>query len=223
MILADYLLLGAVLTVLLASIALVVKRHRRSLVQDRETARLLSHMATTVSELHKELAYQASGSAEQIAQTGDQPGEAAALTPAAFEHPRQRAIKYVYTKQSFQLHDRGRSGVGGSIPGVTHFIPYHVARSREDGYLPLSAANWWERPDPVIEPDSYRAILGGSAFDDAVIHAAKVGVIDTDQADALIFWADSTTAIRRTVSRGHTATPDLPDISAIIPGLRQPA
>lgn len=223
MVLTDYLLLVAVVSVLLASIAMVVKRHRRGVAQDRETARLLSHMATTVNELHRELDAHASRPAEQIDQTSDQHVEGKELTPAHPNQSRTRSLKYVYMKPTPQLHERGHRGAGGSVTTVMHFPPYHVARNREEGYFPFTVANWWERPDPIAEPDSYRAVLGGSTFDDAVIHAAKVGVIDTDQADALIFWAESTTPIRRTVARDRIVMPAVPNVAAVISGLRRSA
>ena len=62
---------------------------------------------------------------------------------------------------------------------------------------PSDGLAWWSTPgDDAL---TYRALLGPT-FDEALFHAAKVGVVPREQAELLIYWAQSTKAIARSAT-----------------------
>jgi hypothetical protein len=76
----------------------------------------------------------------------------------------------------------------------------HGGRDLIDTWLKPSELDdnhiWWADAHRDDEP-TYRTLLG-PVFDDAMFHAAKVGVIPREQAEAVLFWSRGTRAIIRT-------------------------
>lgn len=169
--LADYLLLIAIALVLVVSLVTVIRRRQRELEQERQSAALLSHMAATVQEIQKELK-----------------GEA----PEPRVPSRHLELSGQLSKQLFLSFDR-------SSRAASDYLIFAASRTASAAHVSGGSSLWWEHASRLPNQLSYRSVLGGDDFDDAVVHAAKVGVIDRDQADALIFWAGSTKPAGRRV------------------------
>ncbi|WP_336643366.1 hypothetical protein [Microbacterium sp. MMO-113] len=176
----EVVLLLAGLVVLGASIVTVALRRRSELANDRKTARLLEHMATTVGELHAELSSRRSES-----------------------DPRYREGLHAVAGRDYGS-DESPAESARRVFHVQFATPMTTADSH-------SVIDLWDHlTRDADESDSYRAVLG-STLDDAIFHAAKVGVMDREQAEAFAYWAETTAAIIRpsrtkTVTNSHIRT-----------------
>lgn len=165
----QILIVAAGVLVLGASVLFVWRGRRRELDAERATAATLERIAGTVAELHRSVA--------APRRTGDEAPHldlpvvsARVVSPAGSDLAASRL-----TKLRFQVGPPAVISAAGNVVNMWEHI------TREAG-----------------EDDSYRSVLG-PVFDDAVYHAANAGVMDREQAEALVFWADSTAALARPV------------------------
>lgn len=167
----EVLVLAAGAALLVASVVAVIVRRRAELNADRSTAEVLQRMATAVDTLNLELR----------ARHSDAGARAVPARAVHFDVLADRKVELLglghrgyYSMDLPQVSDIHRVS---ALVDVIELWDHYAAATREDF--------------------SYREILG-PGFDDAISHAAKVGVVDRDQAEALMSWAQTTAAVKRT-------------------------
>lgn len=110
--------------------------------------------------------------------------------------------------ESLAEMERAALGLSAAVRGLTTKEPLagsqssasgerHIIRSDERIAAPadrIAQALLWHWITPTVEESLTYAQRLGPLFGDTVLHAAKVGVIDREQAELLVQWSESTSA-----------------------------
>lgn len=162
----EVVLILAGLVVLAASIVTVLLGRRSELANERMTAGMLEHVATTVDQLNAELS--------------SRRGETERLHEARLHSRAARKC------DSDEPQTEGRR----AIYHLRFAAPMTTAE-------PHNVIDLWDTlTREASESESYRAVLGPTLHD-AIFHAANMGVMDREQAEAFAYWTETTAAIAR--------------------------
>lgn len=188
----EYVLIGAVLVVFAASIIMVVRQRRAELTAERQAAHSLQRMARTLEELQRELSTR--DESERPAD-GSEPFHLQIVEdePSAAESELERAVlDHEMLQVRLMLADTTARRWSADWTRVAE--QHMLTTQRESG----SIVHFWESlTRDASDGPSYSDVMG-PLLEEYLIHAAKVGVVDREQADVLKEWADTTQAVVKT-------------------------